>query len=100
MNICPKKRAWSKYLIDQMPSKKAVNLFCEDAYFSPQIVLTKMTRPKASSIFIFIFVAIDFLFHKESRNTENCTRVRTIMVIDEGAVSLPKCQIRPWSVIG
>jgi hypothetical protein len=40
----------------------------ENAYFLPDKVLTKMT--KASSIFIFIFVVIDILIHKESRNTE------------------------------
>jgi hypothetical protein len=38
-----------------------------DAYFSPEKPVAEMT--KASSIFIFILVAIDSLIHNKTRNT-------------------------------
>jgi hypothetical protein len=61
-------------------------------------VVTQMTRSKASSNFIFIFVAIDFLIHNETRNIERWKdRIKTK---NWKRSSLPPKVRNQWSVIG
>jgi hypothetical protein len=51
------------------PNVRLLTTSRKNAYFSSENVLTRMT--KASSIFVFVFVAIDFLIHKESKEYRN-----------------------------